>query len=104
MTTDDAASAVVAALGAPSGVFNVVDDRPLPRAEHAEALAAALGTGPVDLLLADLELPPDFAMILRSQRVSAARFRQVTGWQPRLPSAWEGWRFVVDELRRRRVA
>ena len=43
-------------------------------------------------------------MILRSQRVSAARFRQVTGWQPRLPSAWEGWRFVVDELRRRRVA
>ena len=104
VTTDDAASAVVAALGAPSGVFNVVDDRPLPRAEHAEALAAALGTGPVDLLLTDLELPPDFAMMLRSQRVIGARFQEVTGWQPRLPSAWEGWRFVVDELRQRRAA
>jgi nucleoside-diphosphate-sugar epimerase len=104
VTTDDAASAVVAALGAPSGVFNVVDDRPLTRAEHAEALAAALGTRPLDLPPTDLELPADLAMMLRSQRVSSARFQEVTGWKPRLPSAWEGWRFVVDELRQRRVA
>ena len=47
VTTDDAASAVVAALGAPSGVYNVADDRPLPRSEHADALAEALGTGPL---------------------------------------------------------
>ena len=104
VTTDDAASAVVAALEAPSGVFNVVEDRPLPRVEHAEALATALGTGPLDLALAELELPPDFAMMLRSQRISGARFQEATGWRPRLPSAWEGWRFVVDELRQRRAA
>ena len=104
VTTDDAASAVVAALRAPSGVFNVVENRPLPRAELAEALAAALGIGRLDLPLADLELPPDFAMMLRSQRVSSARFQDLTGWEPRFPSAWEGWRFVVDELRQRRAA
>ena len=39
VTTDDAASAVVAALDAPSGVYNVVDDQPLPRAEYVAALA-----------------------------------------------------------------
>ncbi len=43
VTTDDAASAVVAALDAPSGVYNVVDDRPLPRGEYVDALADALG-------------------------------------------------------------
>jgi nucleoside-diphosphate-sugar epimerase len=103
VTTDDAASAVVAALGAPSGVFNVVDE-PVTRAEHAEAVAAALGTGPLELVLADLELPPDFGMMRRSLRVSATRFQEATGWQPRFRSAWEGWRFVVDQRRQRRVA
>ena len=43
VTTDDAASAVMAALDAPSGVYNVVDDRPLPRGEYVDALADALG-------------------------------------------------------------
>jgi nucleoside-diphosphate-sugar epimerase len=104
VTTDDAAEAVVAALQAPSGVFNVVEDRPLPRVELAEAVAEALGTGPLGLPLADLELPPDFAMLLRSQRVSGTRFQEATGWKPLQPSPWEGWRFVVDELERRRAA
>ena len=51
MTTDDAASAVVAALDAPSGVYNVADDRPLRRSELASALAEALGTDPLLLQL-----------------------------------------------------
>jgi 2-alkyl-3-oxoalkanoate reductase len=99
VTTDDAASAVVAALDAPTGVYNVVDDRPLTRAEHIDALALALGvpSPPVPSVCPDL--PPESAVMLRSQRVSNERFKTLTGWHPQHPSAWEGWRFVVAERR-----
>jgi len=41
---DDAAAAVVAALGAvPGGLYNVVDDEPQPRGLLADAMAAAVG-------------------------------------------------------------
>ena len=43
ITTDDAATAVVAALRVPSGIYNVVDDEPLSRAGNIAALAGALG-------------------------------------------------------------
>jgi nucleoside-diphosphate-sugar epimerase len=104
VTTDDAASAVAAALGAPSGVYNVADDRPLRRSEHASALAEALGTGPLQLPSGTADLPDDLAVMLRSQRVTSQLFKMLTGWQPRFPSAWEGWPFVVAELRQRPVA
>lgn len=104
VTTDDAASAAAAALRAPSGVYNIADDRPLRRAEHAEALAEALGTGPLTLPPVSAGFPQDLSMMLRSQRVTSQRFKALTDWQPRLPSAWEGWRFVVAELRQRHVA
>jgi nucleoside-diphosphate-sugar epimerase len=103
VTTDDAASAVVAALGAPGGVYNVAD-RPLRRSEHASALAEALGTDPLRLPSGTADLPQDLSMMLRSQRVSSQLLKTLTGWQPRFPSAWEGWRFVVAELRQRPVA
>jgi hypothetical protein len=31
------------------------------------------------------------ASLTRSMRVSNRRFRQASGWQPRYPSAREGW-------------
>jgi nucleoside-diphosphate-sugar epimerase len=93
---DDAAAAAVAALDAPSGVYNVADDQPLTRTVFLAALAAALGVE--QLTQAQIELPPEFAMLGRSQRVSNARFRASTGWQPRFPTAWEGWRAVLAEL------
>ena len=40
---DDAAAATVAALDAPSGVYNVVDDEPAPTSEWLPGFAAALG-------------------------------------------------------------
>ena len=104
VTTDDAASAVVAALDAPSGVYNVADDRPLRRSELASALAEALGTDPLLLPPVTADHPQDLSMMLRSQRVTSQLFKRLTGWQPRFPSAWEGWRFVVAELRQTPVA
>jgi nucleoside-diphosphate-sugar epimerase len=40
----DAVAAVVAALRAPAGFFNIVDDEPLTKRAYAKALAAAAGT------------------------------------------------------------
>jgi 2-alkyl-3-oxoalkanoate reductase len=99
ITTDDAASAVLAAMEGPGGLYNVVDDQPLPRAEYVDALASALGLPSPAVRSVTPELPPEFAMMLRSQRVSNALFKTVTGWQPRSPSAREGWVQVIGEWR-----
>ena len=101
VTTDDAASAVVAALRAPGGVYNVAEDRPLTRAEHADALAEALGTGTLSLMAMNGDFPADLSMMLRSQRVTSQLFKSLTGWQPRFSSAWEGWPFVIAALQGR---
>ena len=97
VANDDAAAAVVAALHAPGGLYNIADDRPLRRSEHLEALAGALG----DVELApplDIEMPAPAAMLVRSQRVTSERFREATGWRPRYPSAHEGWLAVLAAL------
>jgi 2-alkyl-3-oxoalkanoate reductase len=104
VTTDDAASAVVAALRAPGGLYNVAEDRPLTRVEHADALAEALGTSRLRLMAMNGGFPPDLSMLLRSQRVTSQLFKTLTGWQTRFPSAWAGWPFVVAAFRGRSVS
>jgi len=97
VTTDDAGAAVVAALRAPSGIYNVADDEPVTRKEYAEILAKAIGTKPPII-------PPRrmarlaggrAAALARSQRVSNRRFRDATGWTPKTASVREGWPAVV---------
>ena len=96
--TDDVGTAVVAALTAPAGVYNVVDDEPLRRAEWIALLAESVGR-------ASLRQPPALATVVggpplrslaRSHRVSAARFREVTGWRPSVPSRRVGWPAVAS--------
>lgn len=89
----DGGRAAAAQPGAPAGVYNVVDDEPLTKREYAEALAAAAGKRPwlcgpgrMALLFGDR-----LASLARSLRVSNAHFRQVNGWQPRFPSARQGY-------------
>jgi nucleoside-diphosphate-sugar epimerase len=101
----DAAAAVALALHAPAGTFNIVDDEPLTKREYAQALARAAGTamwlrgpGRVALLFGDR-----LTSLTRSLRVSNARFRTVTGWAPRFPSAREGWIATATALGRRRI-
>jgi nucleoside-diphosphate-sugar epimerase len=88
----DGGAAVEAALAAPAGTWNVVDDEPLTKRAFADALGAAVGTTPW------LRLPGRAALLLghrttsltRSLRVANGRFRAATGWAPRYPSAREG--------------
>jgi nucleoside-diphosphate-sugar epimerase len=94
----DAAHAVVAALAAPGGTYNVVDDEPLTKRDYAEACAAAVGrriwiSGPgrLGLLLGDR-----LTSITRSLRVGNKRFHDASGWRPRYPSAVEGYRAMAQ--------
>jgi nucleoside-diphosphate-sugar epimerase len=98
--TDDAGTAAAAALRAPSGIYNVVDNEPLTRRDFARALAAATGRR-------GLRLPPVAAaklggqksdMLTRSERVSNARFREATGWSPRYRTAREALAAIGAQL------
>jgi nucleoside-diphosphate-sugar epimerase len=82
---DDAAAAIVAALRAPAGTYNVADTDPSTNAEIDAALASAVG---IDGLrpAAPQEGPP-----ARSQRVSSRRLREASGWAPRVRAATETW-------------
>ncbi|MCB1022420.1 MAG: NAD-dependent epimerase [Acidobacteria bacterium] len=88
----DGGRAVAAALAAPAGCFNIVDDEPLTKRDFADALAQAAGRkrflrapGRLALLLGN-----NTTSLTRSLRVSNARFRQASGWAPEYPNARQG--------------
>lgn len=91
---DDAASAVVAALDqGDSGVYDIVDDTPLRRAQIAAAMAAVVGRKrlrPLPAWLMRLVGGPGVDALSRGQRVSNRRFKAATGWTPSVPDAYAG--------------
>ena len=98
---DDAATAVVAALSAPAGAYNVVDDEPVTRAIYFGSLAENLGCRPPRFL-------PDWTVRLfgtvgptmaRSLRLSNRKLREDTAWKPRFPSVHEGWPAMLAEMK-----
>jgi nucleoside-diphosphate-sugar epimerase len=101
---DDGGAAVAAALQAPAGTYNVVDDEPLTKREYADALGEAAGARPW------VRVPGRAARLLgdrstsltRSLRVSNAKLRGETGWAPRYRSAREGLIATASALRDRR--
>lgn len=96
--TDDLGSAVVAALQAPSGFYNV-GAAPVRRAELIEGFAQAVGAqesgylGPVMRRLAGSRIEP----MTRSLRVSSDRFTAQTGWQPTRPTFDPAWFDVASD-------
>lgn len=94
---DDAATAVVAALHAPAGVWNMADDVPLRRREQLEVLAAIAGR-PLRPLPAVLGWIGPARAIARSIRMANGAFREATGWSPVYTSARHGWPAVAAEV------
>ena len=94
---DDAAAAVVAALDAHAGTYDVVDE-PLQRREQSAALAAAVGRR--RLRHAPAWMAPKKAdYLVASQRVSNRAFREATGWRLSSPDARTGYRKLAQALR-----
>ena len=93
---DDAAAATVAALSAPSGIYNVVDDDPAPTFEWLPAFAAALGAKP------PLRVPRPVVAIVGGGAVADwqegleaadnSRAKAVMGWTPVHPTWRTGFR------------
>lgn len=90
--TDDLGSAVLAALSAPSGFYNVGAE-PVRRADLVDGFAAAVGAteggylGPVLRRLAGNRIEP----MTRSLRVSSQHFTAQTGWSPSRPTFSPAW-------------
>lgn len=98
--TGDVASAAVAALDAPAGIYNVVEDEPVTRRDYLDAFSAAFGVAklrPMPTWLVKLSSGSAAAAVIRSWRVSNKKFRDATSWAPRYPSVREGWPAVARE-------
>ena len=96
--TDDVASASVAALDAPSGIYNVVEDDPVTRREYLDEFSDAFGVArlrPMPTWLVKAASGSAAAAVIRSWRVSNKKLRDATGWSPKFPSVREGWPAVA---------
>lgn len=98
---DDAASAAVAALNIPSGIYNVSDDEPLRRREFFDSLSDALG-------VRHPKFPPAWIgkfmgsvgkLLSRSLKISNKKFKAASGWTPQYPSVREGWPALVRQMK-----
>lgn len=98
----DAGTAVGAALNVPAGIYNVVDENPVTFRDYLQMLADAIHV-PKPFRLPGMVGKASFgdvwSYLSRSQRVSNARFKQASGWQPSVASVAEGWRLVAATLK-----
>ena len=94
---DDTGTAVVAALGAPAGVYNVTDETTTRRFQM-DALARAVGVNRLVAAPEAVTKVGPLSYIARSERVSNRRFKEATGWEPHYPTANEGWPAVVAQM------
>ena len=95
---DDVASAVVAALTVPSGIYNVADDEPLTRGAYLAAFATAFDVKPpkpTPARLMKLFGGAGAEGLLASQRVRNRKFRDASGWSPAYADARVGWAAVA---------
>jgi nucleoside-diphosphate-sugar epimerase len=96
---DDAATAIVAALAAPAGFYNVADE-PISKAEWNAAFAEAFDIDkrmrkvPKAVLAVGGE---KVSTLAASRRVSSERFRTATGWAPLYADATVGLKAVAEQ-------
>lgn len=92
---DDAAAAVVAAIDAPAGVYNIAEAEPLRRSDHRAALATAAGRPRLRTLpLVERMAGEAGENLARSHRISSGAFRSATVWQPAIAAVdiWSRFR------------
>ena len=98
---EDAGRAVAAALDAPAGTYNIVDDEPVTKTEYAAILGEAVGRKKAPRTVGPLLAKAGgqgVAVLARSYRVSNKRFRDATGWAPRWKSVRDGMPVVIEEV------
>jgi nucleoside-diphosphate-sugar epimerase len=106
LSQDDAASAVVAALGVPAGTYNVVEDEPMRRGDWTRSLATAAGIPvprPIPAWMTAIG-GSMLKLMSRSERVSNRKFRDASGWAPKYPTAADAWGDVLHALSMARAA
>lgn len=106
LSQDDAATAVVAALGVPAGTYNVVEDEPMRRGDWTRSLATAAGIPvprPIPAWMTAIG-GSMLRLMSRSERVSNRRFRDASGWAPKYPKASDAWGDVLRSLSVARAA
>ena len=101
LALDDAATAVVAALGVPAGIYNVAENDPVRRREFADVVADGLGVPRPRMQPGWMTKVMGSAgeLFARSVRVSNRKLREASGWAPRYPSIREGWPALLAEMR-----
>jgi nucleoside-diphosphate-sugar epimerase len=106
LAQDDAAAAVVSALDAPAGTYNIADDEPLRRSDWVGSLAAALGAVPPRPMPSWITAlgGPAMRFMSRSERISNHKFREATGWTPKYPSVRNAWSDMLESLHACRTA
>lgn len=100
LSQDDAATAVVAALGVPAGAYNVVEDEPMRRGDWTRSLATAAGIPvprPIPAWMTAIG-GSMLKLMSRSERVSNRKFRDASGWAPKYPKASDAWSDVLGSL------
>jgi nucleoside-diphosphate-sugar epimerase len=100
LSQDDAATAVVAALGAPAGTYNIVEDEPMRRGDWTRTLATAAGIPvprPIPAWMTAIG-GSMLRLMARSERVSNHKFRDTSGWAPKYPKASDAWGDVLRAL------
>ena len=99
----DAGRAVASVVNAPAGIYNVCDDEPVLFREYLQAVANAAGEKkPLRLpaFVGRLIFGQVWEYFSRSQRVSNAKLKRETGWEPQIANAVKGWA-VAAELDRK---
>jgi nucleoside-diphosphate-sugar epimerase len=95
----DAGGAVLTAMTAPDGTYNVGDDEPVQSAVYVDTLADVL-SAPTPRRLprsaVKVALGRSAGLLVTSQRVSNRKFKETTGWTPKHPSVVDGWRTVLE--------
>jgi nucleoside-diphosphate-sugar epimerase len=101
---DDLAHATLAAIenGTPGGIYNIVDDEPLPAAEWIPALAEAVGAKPprrVPVWLGKLAAGEvGVSMMTKIRGTSNEKAKRELGWKPHYRSVREGFRTGLGDI------